>query len=210
MITPKLSDFAIAPVPSTTKSLGSLTTVKTTVSGEGQATWFIEDSNEVTWSLTTTTYYVPDATIRLFSLQVYIEENPTNSSLFLDSKGITLNLTCGTVLRYPLQKGSNLPIMLTQKALNQPKATCVHAPFVDPVINVMQFLCTTMYKIFMTGTLFQSVDELSIMVSPSAAEDAVFKQININLSPEQKELLLWHYQPGHINIKHVQSLLQNP
>ena len=84
--------------------------------------------------------------------------------------------------------------MLTQKVLNQPKSTCVHAPFVDPLINVMQFLCTTTYEIFMTGTLFHSVvDGPSIMVSPSAAEDAVFKQAHINLSPEQKELLLWHY-----------------
>ena len=60
----------------------------------------------------------------------------------------------------------------------------------------------------MTGTLLHSVDGPSVMVSPSAAEDAVFKQANINLSPEQKELLLWHYRLGHINIKHVQSLLQ--
>ena len=37
-ITPELSDFAITPIPSTTKSLGSLTTAKTTVSGECKAT----------------------------------------------------------------------------------------------------------------------------------------------------------------------------
>ena len=37
-ITPELSNFAISPVPSTTKSLGSLTTAKTTVSCEGKAT----------------------------------------------------------------------------------------------------------------------------------------------------------------------------
>ena len=53
-ITPELSYFAIIPVPSTTKSLGSLTTAKTTVSGEGKATWLIEDFNGVTRSLTTT------------------------------------------------------------------------------------------------------------------------------------------------------------
>ena len=153
-ITPELSDFTMAPVPFTTKSLGSLTTAKTTVSGEGKATWLIEDCNGVIGSLTTTAYYVPDATIRRFSPQVYIEENPTTYSLFLDSKGIALSLTCGTILPVPLQKGSNLPIMLTQKALNQPKSTCVHVPFVDPLINVIQFLCTTTYEIFLTGTLF--------------------------------------------------------
>ena len=74
LITPKLLDFAIAPVPSTTKSLASLTTAKTTVSGEGKATWLIEDFNGVTRLLTTTAYYVLDAKIRLFSPQVYIEE----------------------------------------------------------------------------------------------------------------------------------------
>ena len=66
-ITPKQLDFAITPVPSTIKSLDSLTTDKTTVSSEGKATWLIEDFNEVTWSLTTTAYYVPNSTIRLFS-----------------------------------------------------------------------------------------------------------------------------------------------
>ena len=62
---------------------------------------------------------------------------------------------------FSLQKGSNLPIMLTQKALNQPKSTCVHVPFFNPVINEMQFLCTTTYEIFMTGTFFiQSMNHL--------------------------------------------------
>ena len=40
--------------------------------------------------------------------------------------------------------------------------------------------------------------------------DAVFKQANINLTPKQREFLLWHYRLGHIGIKHVQSLLQKP
>ena len=77
-ITPELSDFAISLVPSTTNSLGSLTIAKTTVSVEGKATWLIKDFNGITSSLTTTAYYVPEATIRLFSPQVYINENPTN------------------------------------------------------------------------------------------------------------------------------------
>jgi hypothetical protein len=41
-------------------------------------------------------------------------------------------------------------------------------------------------------------------------DDAVLKQANSNLSPEQKELLLWHYRLGHIGIAQVQSLLQRP
>ena len=95
-ITPELSDFAIFPVPSSTKSLCSLTTAKTTVSGEGKAARLIEDFNGITRSLTKPAYYVPEATIRLFSPQVYINKNPANSSLFLDSEGVALTLTCGT------------------------------------------------------------------------------------------------------------------
>ena len=207
-ITPELSNFAISPVPSITKSFGSLTTAKTTVSGEGMATWLIEDFNGITRSLTTTAYYVPEATIRLFSPQVCINGDPSNSSLFLDSTGVALTLTCGTILRFPLQEGSNLPIMLTQKALNKPKSKCAHVATPNPIINALQFLTSTTYTVFMTGPLLHYVDEPSVFTSPSASEDAVFKQSNINLSPEQRELLLWHYQLGHINIKHVKSLLQ--
>ena len=210
-ITPELSDFAVHPTPSTTKSLGSLTTAKTIVSGEGMATWLIEDFNGITRSLSTTAYYVPAATIRLFSPQVYISENPTNSSLLLDSEGIAMTLTCGTILRFPLQKGSNLPIMLTQKALNESTSKCgAHVATSNPIINGLQFLVSTTYTVFMTGTLFHSVAEPSVFVLPTASEDAVFKQANINLSPDQRELLLWHYRLGHINMKWVQSLLQKP
>ena len=41
--------------------------------------------------------------------------------------------------------------------------------------------------IFMTGIILHSVDELSVLVSSLVLEDAVFKQTNINLSPEQKK-----------------------
>ena len=102
------------------------------------ATWLIEDFNGITRSLSTTAYYVPEATIQLFSLQVYINENSTNSSLLLDSKGIAMTLTCGTILRFPLQKGSNLPIMLTQKALNESTSKCgAHIAIPNPIVNAL-------------------------------------------------------------------------
>ena len=69
------------------------------------ATWLIEDFNGITRSLTTTAYYVPEATIRLFSPQVYINENPTNSSLFLDSTGLALTLTCEPFYVFLYKKG---------------------------------------------------------------------------------------------------------
>ena len=158
-ITPELSDFALPPIPSSTKSLGSLTIASTTVAGERKATWLIQDFNRVTRQLVTTAYHVPDATIRLFSPQVYIDENPTNSSLFLDSIEVALTLTCRTILQFSLQAGSNLPIMLTQKALQRSKSTCTpHVPTTNPTVNSLTFLCPTTYTIFMTGTILHSIE----------------------------------------------------
>jgi hypothetical protein len=47
-------------------------------------------------------------------------------------------------------------------------------------------------------------------MAPVICDDAVLKQANSNLSPEQKELLLWHHRLGHVGITRVQSLLQKP
>ena len=100
--------------------------------------------------------------------------------------------------------------MLTQQTLNKPKSKCAHVPIHNPIINSLQLLYSTTYAIFMIGTILHSVDQPSVLISSSASEDVVSKQANINLSPEQQELLLWHYRLGHISIKHVQSLLQKP
>ena len=93
-ITPVLSNFTSPPVTSANKLLGSLTTASTTGAGKGKATWMINDFHGITQQLITTAYHVHDATIHLFSPQVYIDENPINSSLCSDSTGIALILTC--------------------------------------------------------------------------------------------------------------------
>jgi hypothetical protein len=68
-ITPSLSDFTSKPTQPDTVTLGSLNTVQTKVSGQGPIEWDIEDVNGVYKKLRTTSYYVPEATIRLFSPQ---------------------------------------------------------------------------------------------------------------------------------------------
>jgi hypothetical protein len=115
-ITPTLSDFTSIPTKSSTASLGSLTTVQTKVSGQGHIEWEIEDVNGVLKKLRTISYYVPEATIRLFSPQAYFKANP-KGSLTLNIDGIFLHMPCGTSLKFPIQPRSNLPIMLTRQAL---------------------------------------------------------------------------------------------
>ena len=80
--------------------------------------------------------------------------------------------------------------MLTQKAL--PKL-CIapHVPHTNSIINSLTFLYSTTYTVFMTGTILYLVETPSVLVS--ASKDAVLKQNNVNLTSEQRELLLWHY-----------------
>jgi hypothetical protein len=74
--------------------------------------------------------------------------------------------------------------------------------------NVLSFICSTTYDHFVHGALFhlQHAGAMAAFIN----DDAVLKHANTNLSPEQKELLLWHYRLGHIGVAQVQSLLQKP
>ena len=209
-ITPLLSDFTSSPTTADTKSLGSLTSASTTVTGQGPIEWKIEDMNGVCRPLPTTAYLVPEATVRLFSPQIYIKENPHTASLYLNATDITLTMACGTLLKFPIQEGSNLPIMLTRDALSQSRLSdCkpVHVASRLSYMNVMSFICTSTYDIFTRDANFSLSNEC---VFQSPLDDAVFKKSNHNLSTAQQELLLWHYRLGHINLPHVQSLLQKP
>jgi hypothetical protein len=120
-------------------------------------------------------------------------------------------MPCGTDLIFPIQPGSNLPIMLTQQALHRSSSSNIrssHKPSLNTMSNILSFICSTTYDNFVHGTIFhlQHAGAMAAVIN----DDAVLKQANSNLSPEQKELLLWHYRLGHIGISWVQSLLQKP
>jgi hypothetical protein len=211
-ITPTLSDFTSRLTKPDSAALGSLTTVQTRVSGPGPIGWDIEDVNGVLKKLRTTSYYVPEATIRLFSPQAYFKANP-KGSLTLNADGIFLHMPCGTNLKFPIQPGSNLPIMLTRQALHCSRTSSSsikpqHKPSLNNMSNILSFICSTTYNHFVHGAVFhlQHTGAMAAVV----CDDAVLKQANSNKSPEQKELLLWHHRLGHIGLSRVQSLLQKP
>ena len=116
-ITPTIADFDTKIVRSTCTSLNQLSG-KTPVIGEGPITWNIEDVEGTRRQIKTQAYYVPTATIRLFSPQTYIDDSD-RAQLLLNSKGTFLTLQCGTVMQFPINKASNLPFMLTETAVNR-------------------------------------------------------------------------------------------
>jgi hypothetical protein len=122
-------------------------------------------------------------------------------------------MPCGTNLKFPIQPGSNLPIMLTRQALHCSRTSSSsikpqHKPSLNNMSNIFSFICSTTYDHFVHGAVFhlQHTGAMAAVV----CDDAVLKQANSNISLEQKELLLWHHRLGHIGLSRVQSLFQKP
>jgi hypothetical protein len=182
-VTPTLDDFLGPIEPCSTKELNGLnTSIK--VIGHGTVEWKIQDLFGTVRSIKTKAFYVPDASVRLFSPQAYFFKN-IRSSLFLNHKMTTLTLGCGTALQFPYNEGSSLPLMLTTKALNR----------------ASKFIGLT-FQDFQTSGL-DGGGGLETLLS-------VADETNQNLTAAQKELLLWHQRWGHADIQLCQMYLSRP
>jgi len=217
-VTPNIHDFITTPTSPDEISMEGLNGEKTAVVGEGTIQWDIEDIHGTRDHIETFAYYMPKANVRLFSPQVYVTEqadqqNP-HCELRLNSKGTTLTLANGTELQFPFQQGSNLPIMLTHKALhpeNKGHLCKEHTRKSNRFANLAQFLCSSTFAAINNNVVFNSTNSEGIAVPKQIGDSpAVLQRSNWNLSDAQKELLLWHSRLGHINLQHVQALLAKP
>ena len=199
-ITPILSNFTGPTKSPDTDTLGSLTDVKTPVQGQGPISWHVEDINGVQSTIDTVAYWVPSAIIRLFSPQIYTKPNPT-ASLYLDKDGTYLTLATGIHVHFPVQANNNLPFMLTQKAISsQHKSNKLpHSANVNIFQNIFNLLFSSTHDLFRNSTVDVSTSKQFL----APADDAIFKIANWNLTPAQKELILWHYRLDHLAMPHV-------
>ena len=201
-LTPIHSDFIGTIEPSTISTLNNISG-KTPVVGQGQIEWNIQDVNGIVKPIQTTAYYVPSATIRLFSPQVYINDDKTNSSeMILKKNKITFILSCGTRLQFPINQRSNLPIMLTEAALNSGRKKGTFTSF--HIQDHSAFQPTTDRL-----NLQLLSDQLSVYQT-TILDKSLLRQDNINLSPSSKELLLWHCRLGHAEFQRILSILAKP
>ena len=155
-------------------------------------------------------YFVLSSAILLFSPQVCISENSDASCLHLDLVGIFLMLTCGTQLSFPLHNNSDLPIMLTQKAIHpSPTYTTqqVCVPSINSFCNTLSFVTTSTFISFTQINNIQMPHE-SVLACP--INQANFCKSNWNLDSAQQELVIWHYRLGYTGIETVQCLLPKP
>jgi hypothetical protein len=167
--------------------LQSLTQVNgtTPVCGQGPVEWPIEDVVGTRRTITTDAYYVPDAGIRLFSPQVYIGSNKT-ANMHINNNGIAFTLKCGTLLRFPFNKGNNLPFMLTERSLKSRQGS------------------------HFTSSLNVISDREGAAYNNSLIDRSVFNRDNFNLNPAQQELLKWHCRWCHCDLNRVRMILSKP
>lgn len=217
-VTPTFADFLEKPTKPDTNKMEGLNGQCTEVVGAGRIKWDIEDANGNRDAIMTHAYFVPKANIRLFSPQVYVQEQQKqrnfNCNLLLNQNGIHLTLDNGNVLYFPLQQQSNLPIMLTHSALHpdvMQKGLNVkpHIRLFPRYNNLAKFLISSTFNAFNTSALLET-KTVKVLPRQLDKSHAVMKQANWNLTGPQRELLLWHQKLGHINMDHVQRLLVEP
>ena len=176
--TPVLGDF-VTPLTPVHHHLTGINS-ETPISGTGTVEWEIEDAQGLVMKIRVQAYYVPEASIRLFSPQYYFQEKG-KGKLICDKDCVLLDLDEeGYLYKFPYQKMNNLPFMLTREFLQKQRGVA------GLTMQECEFLATT------------------------HAMPSIVDATNQNLTGSQKELLLWHHHLGHINMKWIQTLAQQP
>ena len=106
-----LRDFVRPPRPCDQKGLNGLSG-STSVEGIGTVEWRVRDMLGNVETIRCEAYYVPKATIRLFSPQKYFQEQ-NGGTCELTAFHVKLHMPNGLgTLKFPFQPPSNLPMML--------------------------------------------------------------------------------------------------
>ena len=167
-------------------SLQSLNQVNgtTPVCGEGDALSDIEDFYGTRESVVTEAYYVPGATIRLFSPHIYIGTNSTASMTF-DHFGLQLTLKYGTILHFLISRSNNLPFMLTQNSFHKERKTKKKES-----LRMSTFGCKPKKKSSLKMSTFGSgVYSSGAEIHSNLVEHSIFDCSNHTLDTAQQELM---------------------
>eukprot|EP00956_Cyclotella_meneghiniana_P004993 scaffold6171_cov22-Cyclotella_meneghiniana.AAC.1 len=182
-VTPFIEDF----VPSTYRpcniSVQGLTG-QAKFLGQGIIRWRVRDSNGQLRVLEVPGYHFasPDNSgVRLLSPQL-LTQNGNGSFHSNDGRSLDICLKGGFTLQGSIDpKGTNLPQLPLATSSDIQRCSTVGMDILD-----------------------LPRDESSFFFGLNVLDDG-----NANLTPSQKELLLWHQRLSHADIKHVQSLLQS-
>jgi hypothetical protein len=114
-LSPRRSDFIGRPNQPETEAMYGLKG-KIKVVGTGIVSWTVYDVNGVIRTIKTKAHYIPDANTRLFSPQVYFQEQRGGEAR-IKSDSIEFVLKEGTIMKLQYNVGSNIPFMLIKEPL---------------------------------------------------------------------------------------------
>ena len=180
-VTPFIDDFTSNLTESDIPSLQGLTD-KAMVQGQGKVEWKIRDPDGRVALIHCTAYYVPDASIRLHSPQASFMENVelgrTKGRCVIDHKKVKYITPIGDELHFHHNEQSNLPLM-----------------FVD-------------HEVPEGGLTSRILFSLTQVEDYEGHISSLLHEQNYNLTPYEKELMMWHTRLGHMGFGWLQRLMQ--
>ena len=196
-LSPLRSDFVtFTSVDSKISGVGAQASIK----GVGMVKWKVTDQNGVSHTIETMAYFVPAASIRLYSPQFHFREN-LRGHMVLDNSGVTLSLPSAKSslkdLSFPFQASSNLPLMLPTS-----HPSLISGFFATNVDQMFPALDKTPLGSF--DPVFENID---VDFAPSELQAFLLDKSNSNLSSAQKELLLIHWKSGHTDMRRLQTMM---
>jgi hypothetical protein len=127
-LTPVLSDFITplqVPEHANIRQVNGLIKIE----GVGQVRWHMRDLFGSTVTVETTAYYIPCADVRLFSPQVYLQDNPGGEYIMQYNRTI-LQTNSGETLVVPYHYSNNLPMILPNSHKGQ-----LHSLHMSPQVD---------------------------------------------------------------------------
>ena len=191
-VSPNINDFVDGISEANVHDLKGLNH-STKVHGMGMVEWTIYDVYHSVKTIRTMAFYVPDATIRLFSPQTYFFEGGGRGHLHCDKDQAILLLHNGDKLTFPYNCETNLPFMLPATKTKSKKHSLTF-PTSERAVAGLTHADVTSFS-----------DPDSLMSLMTVADEA-----NQNLTAAQKELLHWHWKLGHCNFQWIQALAAKP
>ena len=175
------------------------------VQGAGIVRWKVTDQNDVTSVIETAAYYIPDATIRLYSPQYHFREN-CGGSLKMDNVGLHLTLPHNRrkpALSFPYNSINNLPMMLPSHHPHFTSAMFSACPSGDEIHAAINKLHPILKDV-------PVVEHFDFLTTKESMEKLLLNgDQRANLSSAQLELRLFHNKMGHVHMKRIQKLVHH-
>ena len=175
------------------------------VEGAGIVRWNVTDQNGVTSVIETAAYYIPSASIRLYSPQYHFREH-CDGSLRMDNVGLLLTLPAHRVksaLSSPFNAINNLPMMLPSHHPHFTSAMFSSCPSGDEIHAAVNKLSPILKDV-------PVVEHFDFLATRDTMEQLLLNgDQRANLSSAQLELRMIHNKMGHVHMKRIQKLVHH-